>query len=663
MKDILQNVLLNVKAKGDEVIDKITRKTKTLKSETKAYGNETKVASDKGKKGFKGLDTAVKGTAKGFNVLGGAMKAAGIGLIIAVVAKLTQVFSENQKIVDAVSTVMQTITNVVNQVVGAITNAYDSVSQANGGFKALTSVMKGLITIGLTPMKLMFDGIKLTLQSVQLAWEQSFFGDGDPETIKRLRSEIDETKENLKETGQEAIQSGKDVADNIGKAVTEVADFASEASKQIENVSISAAQASSERIVQLRKEAKLAEAELTGLTLRYQKQAEELRQERDDIRLSIDERIKANEELGKVLRKQAQEELSLKRKKLALAKEELAVNPENIDAQVALQEALNGVADVEERITGYKSEQRVNEAALLDERKANLAEIEKIGKTEEELRKSELKDNLEKQKQLIERTVSEEKRKNRLLLEAENEYRESLKELEAEKENERLERIKEIRDEFRDETEMERIDREEEARLEELEKLKASEEAKNEVIAFYENQRLKIKQEEEKASEELKEKEAEADKKMTDSIIGNSLQLGSVLAEQFGLAKEFAIAEALINTYQGITTALAQPTPLPVKILEVATISATGFSAVDNILSQSGPDGSDSGGGQRGSEAEQPTEQQAPAFNIVGQAQGQLSGGVGGFQTEQEPIEAYVVTSNVTTGQELERNAIDSSSL
>lgn len=661
MNDVEQDVILNVKSKGEENIDKISKKTKDLKSETKNFGNESVVASEKGKKGFRGLDSAVKATAKGFNLLGGAMKAAGIGLVIAVVAKLTQVFSENQRIVDAVSIVMQTVSTVVNQVTNAITNAYDSVSEATNGFESLTSVVKGLVTIALTPMKLTFDAIKLTLQSAQLAWEQSFFGDGDPETIKRLQKDIDETKQSLIDTGQEAIKSGKDIADNIGDAVGEVSDFVSEVSKGIEKISIAAANASSERIVQLRNEAKLAEAELGGLTLKYQKQAEELRQERDDIRLSIDERIKANQELGEVLRRQAEEELALKQKKLSLAREELALNPENIDAQVALQEALNGVADVEERITGQKSEQRVNEAALLDERKANLAELEKIGKTEQEIRASELKDTLENQKQLIERTVSNEKQKNELLLEAEREYRENLQALEEEKESERLERIKEIRDEFRDETETERIDREEEARLEELKKLKASEEAKNEVVRFYKKQRLKIKEEEEKASEELKSKEAKADKEMTDTIIGNSLRLGSVLAEQFGLAKEFAVAQALINTYQGITTALAQPTPLPVKILEIATISATGFASVKDILSQDGPAGSGGSAGGRG--GEQPQAPQEPAFNIVGSVQGQLAGGVGGFESEQEPIEAYVVTGSVTTGQELERNAINSSSL
>ena len=94
-------------------------------------------------------------------------------------------------------------------------------------FDALQKVIGGLLTIAITPLKLGFYAIKLALQTAQLAWEESFFGDKDPETIKRLSEGIKQTGEDIKEVAQDAVEAGKQVADNFVEAVGEVGSLAS----------------------------------------------------------------------------------------------------------------------------------------------------------------------------------------------------------------------------------------------------------------------------------------------------------------------------------------------------------------------------------------------------------------------------------------------------
>ena len=72
-------------------------------------------------------------------------------------------------------------------------------------------------------------------------------------------------------------------------------------------------------LVEQRKQVKLLEAELAMLQLQYQQEAEIMRQIRDDESLSIDERIKANYELGKVLAEQLRVERGIAEQSLKLA--------------------------------------------------------------------------------------------------------------------------------------------------------------------------------------------------------------------------------------------------------------------------------------------------------------------------------------------------------
>ena len=68
---------------------------------------------------------------------------------------------------------------------------------------------------------------------------------------------------------------------------------------------------SAKAIVSLRKESELAQVQVQGLIEEYDRQAEKLRQVRDDETKTFEERIAANEELGRVLKEQEEEMLKL----------------------------------------------------------------------------------------------------------------------------------------------------------------------------------------------------------------------------------------------------------------------------------------------------------------------------------------------------------------
>jgi hypothetical protein len=138
------------------------------------------------------------------------------------------------------------------------------------------------------------------------------------------------------------------------------------------------AQKLADEIVNLRNEVMLAEAEQRLLQLTYQKEAEDQRQIRDDIRKTAQERKKANERLGEILEQQLQDEKVLANERLRLADLVLSTDEKNIQFKVERTNALTELADLEERITGQRSEQKVNEASL--DQEIHDSRIENTGK-------------------------------------------------------------------------------------------------------------------------------------------------------------------------------------------------------------------------------------------------------------------------------------------
>ncbi len=110
-----------------------------------------------------------------------------------------------------------------------------------------------------------------------------------------------------------------------------------------------------------------AQREVEIIQLTSLKNAEKQRQIRDDESKSIAERIAANEELGNVLQKQSEQELTIANEALRIANERIRLEGASTELLDARKDALVGVAEIEERITGQQSEQLVNVNSLLRE--------------------------------------------------------------------------------------------------------------------------------------------------------------------------------------------------------------------------------------------------------------------------------------------------------
>jgi len=619
----MEKIIVELEAKTNKAlkgIDKVAKSVEDLNKEVVSSNKATE-------KSLKGVESASKDAAGGIKAIGTTLKAIGIGLVISALGTLKEMFSQNQKAVDLFNTVFETASIVVGEVVSAFTNIYDALTQSTDQFDALGKVMSGILTFVLAPFKLGFYGIKLGLEAAQLAWEESFFGDGDPTEIKRLNAAILETKDNMKEVVVGAIGAAKSVYDNFGEAVSEVGAAGSTVIEELGKVSVTAAYDTAKANVELQKSAELAAARQGLIFETFDRQAEKLRQIRDDETKSIAERKKANDELLVKISDAEKGMLAQAKMQLAVANADLKRDKNNVESQVAKIEAVKELAAIEAQIEGIRSEQKSN-ALALDKEGLELTNA-----------KLESESNLS----------IEQKRFNAEQIEDELLRLEKLKEVdELEKEQETL-RLQAIIDNANAGTQA-KID---------------AEIALNEFTEQSRQTDLTRTKEIAKAKINLEKVQEEATKKRVQGTIGALGTLSSMLGESTVAGKGMAIAAATMNTYQGVTDALAAKTFTPfdtaLKFVNAAGILSTGLKTVKQITSvkipNSGGGGSAPSGGGGVSIPSAP-----PSFNVVGASDtSQLADAIG--SQSQEPVKAYVVSADVTTSQEMDRNTIEGASI
>jgi len=149
------------------------------------------------------------------------------------------------------------------------------------------------------------------------------------------------------------------------------------------------------------------------------------------------------------------------------------------------------------------------------------------------------------------------------------------------------------------------------------------------------------------------------------SIINDLFQMNAGKSEKdarraFKAQKAFNLASALTNTYLAVTAALANKKEIfpGQRFVEAGLAGAAGAVQVAKIAKTqftSSATSADTGGGGGGATA--PT-MSAPQFNVVGQS------GVNQLASlNQQPIQAYVVSGQVTSQQSLDRNRLANATL
>ena len=344
-KEVLE---MEVKSNIGEVadgVDKAAKSTENLAKQTDKVDDATK----KGATGFKGMGTAIKG-------VGTALKAAGIGLAVALMAKLMEVFSKNQKTLDAFDIAMESLSIAFNDLFGFIEK---NVGKITGFFKSIFEDPKqSLVDFGTAIKENLIERFNSLLDT---------FGHLGKAIGHLFEGEFSEAFNSVKDAGKESVDIWTGVDNSVDKLTTTMTNAAG-AIKNYATETVKSATST----VELNKAAELAQVQVQGLIEEYDRQAEKLRQTRDDETKTFDERIEANKKLGEVLTEQGVEMQKLVDIQVNAAQVEFNKN-QSQENLLRLTEALNEKKAVEAQITGFQSEQLTNQVSLEKE----LGEVKK----------------------------------------------------------------------------------------------------------------------------------------------------------------------------------------------------------------------------------------------------------------------------------------------
>ena len=202
----------------------------------------------------------------------------------------------------------------------------------------------------------------------------------------------------------------------------------------------------------------------------------------------------------------------------------------------------------------------------------------------------------------------------------------------------------------------------EQAALDELNLLGATEDQKQKVRDAFAKKRMKLTKEESDFNKKIDQEELAAKLQVASSAFS---AIAQIAGEQSAVGKAAAVANATINTYLAATNALANtPAPPPFPQIAAGVAIASGLLQVQKILSTPEPDIPGGGGGsRRGGAAPSISAPQAPQFDpqaALEQAQGNQDAGPDlTLDQGSSTIKAYVVAEEMTTQQEANKKIDD----
>tara|TARA_R100001440_G_scaffold6819_4_gene13782 strand:+ start:7562 stop:9373 length:1812 start_codon:yes stop_codon:yes gene_type:complete len=583
---------------------------KKLQDQVADLQKKVEEANSKTEKGVSKIGKAAKGAASGVkkvgSTIGNLAKFAGVLFILQKAFEfISEAVKSNQTVMDALTTATETAQIIFNQVA-------DTIFRNSENFDALGRIMSNLLTIALTPIKLSFNAIKAALLGAQLAWEQSWLGGNDPERIKELKAELNGVKEDVISIGTDAIGAASGIVNDFGEAISEVSNIAKVTTEALSTENIKAATETAKANKQLRKDAELARVANQGLIEQYDIQAEQQRQIRDNDLKSIDDRIKANNDLKAILTNQKEAMLENAQAILDAAEAQFKLTGLDED-NIALQEAKNELKAVEAQITGFMSEQESNRVALLKEKmelEASDTEATAARQAEQRAFNAEMMENDMARLQQLKDDLEEEKRIE-------------------------TERLTAKRDSYEKGTQ-------------------AFIDANNELLDFQQangNEQVKI-------DKQINQKKQE----LVTNALGN---LASIVGKNSKFGKAIAVVQAIRDTFAGANTAL-KASPPPFNFIAAAAVVAAGIANVKSITSTKEPPApSFAKGGTGGAATPTPPPTPSPVMpdisSVGDSGLNQLASAIG--DQSQQPIQAFVVSNDVTTAQGLERNIVDGASI
>lgn len=337
-----QKLIMELEARTDKAEKNIENINKDIEQVNKNL--------DKTEKGFEGVEKATKDTAQGVRKIGTTLKAIGIGLLLAAFTKLKEVFEENQKVVDGFNTTFEFLSLAFNDLfnfldanVGTVIGYFKSIF--DDPVQSIKDFGQALLDNFIERVKSSLEALGFLSSAVQKVFSGDFAG----------------ALNDVKEAGKEMVDAITGVDDSFDKIV-EVTPKLVKGITDYAKSTFDSAKAN----VELQKTAELAIAQNRVILEQKDREAESLRQIRDNELLTIDERIEANNKLGEVLKEQ--ERLMIANADAVIAAAQAQFDKNDSDAnQIALLDAKAEKEAVLAQITGFRSEQLSNQNALLRE--------------------------------------------------------------------------------------------------------------------------------------------------------------------------------------------------------------------------------------------------------------------------------------------------------
>ena len=546
--------------------------------------------------------TSIMTAVKGMSLLKIAFIATGIGAFVVLITSLVAAFKRSEEGQEKLQVGLAMLGAVVNQIMDAFANLGTAI------FDAIRNPKQALIDFKDAFVENVTNRISSAIETI------GFLGTA----IKKVfDGDFSGAMEDAKKAGSSYIDTMTGVKNTIDKVSDSVTGFVDETLSEVSAMS---------EVTKARQKAHHIERELQVERAKANRKINEIRlQAEDRVNNTATERVK-------LLRKaQAIEE--------EITNKEIAAKQLLIQAQeLEMEQGLNNIA-AKDKLAKLKAEE-----IKLDTKKLRSQRLLQTQIT------TALNEEIAAQKVITDLAAAK-------ILKAE------------EDEKTRLQSIKDIQDEFQQSVEEERAVKEEEKailqkekELQELEDLNATEEQKAAIIAYWDGKIL-----------DGKETDAEKQKKLEKAVVDAKLDIakqsmaliGEIAGKGSKIGKAMAIGQATISGYEGVqnayTTAQKSPITLGFPAYPVIQASLAGAFAAVNIqkIASSNPSGSSSTAGLKSVAS---AGAQAPSFNIVGQSgSNQIASALG--EQQQTPIQAYVVSQDVTTAQSLENGIIQGATL
>jgi len=605
-----KTINLNVNTKGaqknvkdlENAVEGVNKEVKDTGASTEAMSGTLDKATGGAITKFKGLKGGLTSVIKSFKSLRVAIIGTGIGALLIAVVALGQAFTRSEEGQNKFAKILGVIGSVVGNLLDLLADLGENIISAfenpKQALKDFTKLIKENIVNRFEGLLELFPKLGKAI-SLLFKGEFSAAGKVAADAVGKVTLGVDSVTDSVGNAVDAVKEFGKEVADDAAKAA-KIADQRAKAEKMARALVIERAEAE-RKIAEIREKAA------------------------DKENFTAEERIELLKEAGAISEDLANKETEVARIRLEAKQTENALTKSN-------------KADLDEEAQ-LKADLINKETQRLKLQKALTAEVT----TATREASAEAKAAAAEEKAIEDKKAAEEKT--------------------------RLDAIQKIRDDFTDkqrqkeaETELQKLALEEEKKIAELDRLKASQEQKLEVLSYYAGLRTDLEEKEnnkKEGIEKLRKKQILEDAKNTFN------QIGQLAGKDSKIGKAMAIASATISGAEGVqnayTTAQKSPITTYFPAYPVVQAALAGAVAAKNIAAIKSVDSSGKGGGSAPTTTSGAASQ-PPSFNIVGATEtSQLAEAVGS-QTQQ-PIQAYVVSNDVTTAQSLENNIVEGATL